>query len=298
MQKNVAVIMNAGAGSHSEDMRHEAARLFAEKQISAKFYVAERSANVSEIAKIASNSDAEIIVAGGGDGTVSSVAAEVLRARKALAILPLGTLNNFSKDLGIPQDLGAAINVIAQGYCAEFDIGEVNGRHFLNNSSIGLYPRIVRHRERQQRLGYGKWRSAAWAAFRALRLSPFLKVRLEIDGREFYRKTPFVFVGNNAYEMDIYNIGRRATVQDGKLSVHLLRRGGRMAVVKLVLRTFLGRLKQTKDFEEFQTTRLEIATKRPRVLVAMDGEIDVFNSPLCYRTVPRALTVIVPRGED
>lgn len=298
MANTVAVILNSGSGSHADETLDRVRELFARHGIDADFHVADGTTGLAELARSVCRSDAEVIVAGGGDGTVSSVAAEVIKTGKLLGVLPLGTLNNFSKDLEIPQDLDEAVGMIAEGFFAAVDAGEVNGRTFINNSSIGLYPHLVRHRERQQRIGHGKWRSAFWAALRVFRVSPFLNVRLDVHGRELFRKTPFVFVGNNAYEMDIYNIGRRPSLQDGKLSIHLLRRGGRAALVMLVVRTLFGRLRQSKDFEEFETCEIEIATKRRRVLVARDGEIDVFESPLRYKILPAALKVIVPEPKD
>ena len=297
MAKTVAVILNSDSGSHADVTLPRIRGLFDARGIEADFHVADEGRSLTQLAGSVCRGGSEIVVAGGGDGTVSSVAAEVMKAGKVLGVLPLGTLNNFSKDLGIPQDLAAAVGVIADGYFAPVDAAEVNGQTFINNSSIGLYPHLVRHRERQQSIGRGKWWAAAWAAVKVFRVSPFLKVRLDVHGRELFRKTPFVFVGNNSYEMDIYNIGRRLSLQDGKLSIHLLRRGGRAALVMLVLRTLFGRLRQSKDFEEFETCEIEIATKRKRVLVARDGEIDVFESPLRYKILPGALKVFVPEPE-
>ncbi|MEP7214459.1 MAG: diacylglycerol kinase family protein [Acidobacteriota bacterium] len=298
MAKSIAVILNRGSGSQTEDTRDQLARLFNEHGIDADIRVAGEGDDISQLARDAVESGVETIVAGGGDGTISAVAAEVVRSGKVLGVLPLGTLNNFSKDLEVPQELADAVAVIADGSTTAIDVGEVNGRIFINNSSLGLYPRIVRHREAQQRIGRGKWRSALWAALKVFKRSPFLKVKLALGDHELFRKTPFVFVGNNAYEMDIYNIGRRQSLSDGKLSVHLLRRGGRAALVMLVIRTLFGRLRQAKDFEELTTSEIEVTTKKSRVLVALDGEVETLDSPLTYRILPAALRVIVPAAKS
>jgi YegS/Rv2252/BmrU family lipid kinase len=292
MKQAVSIVLNRGSGSQYDSVCDEINGSFAGYGIRPDICFA--GDDIAEVAEKAANGPSEIIVAGGGDGTVSAVAAAVRASGKTLGVLPLGTLNNFSKDLGIPQDLAEAVAVIAAGHTIDIDLGEVNGRTFINNSSLGLYPRIVKHREAQQRLGSGKWRAATWAALRVFRRSPFLKTRLDLDGRQLFRKTPFLFVGNNAYEMDIYNIGRRASLTDGKLSVHLLKRGGRAALLLLVIRTIFGRLRQAKDFEEYSTARLEVAARKDRVLVALDGEVTNMDSPLTFRILPAALRVIVP----
>src|SRR5205823_8463154 len=115
-------------------------------------------------------------------------------------VLPLGTLNHFAKDLGIPLELPDAVRNLVSGQPMAVDVGEVNGRIFLNNSGLGLYPDIVHDREKQQRrLGRGKWPAAVWAALAALRRFPFLSMRVTADGQRLARRTPFVFIGNNAY---------------------------------------------------------------------------------------------------
>ena len=231
-------------------------------------------------------------------GTISSVAAIVSETEKTFGVLPLGTFNNFSKDLQIPQDIGDAVRVIADGHTAEIDLAELNGRIFINNSSIGLYPRIVRNRvKQQQRMGYSKWRAAVWATLRMFRVSPYLKVGIVVDGKLFVRKTPFVFVGNNEYEMELYNIGRRPALDQGKLSVYFLHRGGRLGVIMLLMRTITGSVKQWRDFEQVLSETVSIQTRRKRMHVAFDGEVATVETPLKYKIVPKALRVLVPRPE-
>jgi YegS/Rv2252/BmrU family lipid kinase len=291
----VEVIVNAGAGSLLADESAASLRdRFLEHGVRADIHFVKRGHDLESAAKLAA-SRSDIVVAGGGDGTISAVAAEVSKAGKTLGVLPLGTLNHFSKDLGIPQTLDGAVETIATGQVRSVDLGELNGRPFINNSSIGLYPQIVlRRKEQQRRLGRGKWSAAFWAALQIFRLSRFLKVRIEIEGKQFLRKTPFVFVGNNEYEMDLYNIGSRATLDEGELSVYFLHRGGRWGVVVLLIRTMFGALRQWKDFEEVNTGSVTIQTRRKKLHVAFDGEVSLMETPLHYRSLPKALNVIVP----
>jgi YegS/Rv2252/BmrU family lipid kinase len=295
MHRSIEVIINATAGTVPDDEQiKRLTETFAAEDLSANIHLARSGADVEELARRAVK-EADIVVAGGGDGTISTVAAAVAKAGKTLGILPLGTLNNFSKDLGIPQNISEAVKTVAGGEVKLIDVGEVNGRYFINNSSIGLYPRIVRKRQQQQRLGRGKWWAAAWATWRFFVLSPFLKATLELSGNLLRRKTPFIFVGNNDYEMDFYNIGRRLKLDEGNLSIYLLRRSGRVGLFLLVLHTLLGRLQQLKDFEEFRASKLTISTRRKRILVALDGEVHLTETPLEYRIHPKMLRVIVPR---
>ncbi|HVE59600.1 MAG TPA: diacylglycerol kinase family protein [Pyrinomonadaceae bacterium] len=296
MPQPIEVIINGGSGSvEAEETKRELTELFKENGVEANIHLAQDGGEIVELAKKLAKSEAEIIVAGGGDGTISAVAEEVLKAGKILGVLPLGTLNNFSKDLQISQEIEEAVLIIAERRVQTIDVGEVNGQIFVNNSSIGLYPHIVKRREAQQRLGHGKWRSAFWAAVRLLKRSPFFAVRLETDKGTRVVKTPFVFVGNNEYEMDFFNIGRRAKMDDGKLSIYFLHRSGRKGLFLLVLRTIFGRLRQTKDFEEIVAEEITIETRKKQVLVAFDGEVEKLETPLRYKIHKQALRVIVPK---
>jgi diacylglycerol kinase family enzyme len=104
-------------------------------------------------------------------------------------------------------------------------------------------------------------------------------------------------VGNNEYEMDLYNIGRRASLNGGELSVYFLHRGGRFGILMLLFHTLTGRVRQWRDFEQVTTGSVTIQTRRKRLPVAFDGEVRVLETPLVYKTLPRALKVIVPPSE-
>ena len=289
------MVINASSGAgHSEGVQHDLAKAFKAAGVEARISLARNGPEVIKLAQRAVRSDAEIIVAGGGDGTISSVATAVIGADKALGILPFGTMNHFAKDLHIPLDLEGAVETIIAGHEARVDVGEVNGHIFINNSSLGLYPSIVRERQKQQRLGWGKWPAYIWAAVAVLRRYPFLDVRVSIDGRELRSRTPFVFIGNNEYEMETLNIGRRVSLDKGQLSLYMTNRTGRWGLIRLALRALLGGLRQEKDFLVLCTREIWIGTKHKRLRVALDGEVAVIEPPLHYRVRPGALRVMVP----
>ena len=301
MTSPIKVIINRGSGAddNSEETKTELTELFAANGFDAEIFVADGGDEIFGLTEKALKSDSEIIVAGGGDGTISAVASKLIGTEKTLGVLPLGTLNHFSKDLQIPADLPEAVKVIAEKHTKKIDAAEVNGQIFINNSSIGLYPNIVKNREDQQeKLGRSKWSAAFWAALKILRRHPFLEVKLKNESGEKTVKTPFVFVGNGEYEMDIFNIGSREKIDDGKLSVYFLHKSGRKGLFMLVLRTIFGRLRQAKDFEEISVEEITIETRKKQILVAYDGEVEMMKTPLCYAIRPKALNVIVPRDEE
>ena len=298
----VEIILNATAGSGGqEEARRTLAEIFGSAEhLDARISLAESGAEIVALARAAAaDADVRIVVAGGGDGTVNAVASELVGTDKALGVLPLGTLNHFAKDLNVPLDLeGAAQNIVA-GETVMVDVGEVNGRIFINNSSLGLYPSIVRHREKQQeRLGRGKWFAALWATLEVFRRYPLFRVRLSVDGQELRRRTPFVFIGNNEYQMDTFNLGARSCLDAGHLSLHLTRDIGRWGLVRLAFSAICGRLREAKDFDALCAREVWIETRRKRLRVATDGEVTIMRSPLHYRVRPGALRVIAPRRKD
>jgi diacylglycerol kinase family enzyme len=218
----------------------------------------------------------------------------MIGTNKVLGVLPFGTLNHFAKDLQIPLELEGAVQTIIAGHTIEVDVGEVNERIFLNNSSLGLYPSIVREREKKQRLGHGKWPAFIWAALAVMRRYPFLEIRLSVEGEQLILKTPFVFIGNNEYEMESLNVGGRTRLDAGKLSLYLTHRTGRLGLIILAVRGLLGRLRQKRDFVVLLTEEIWLATKHRRVRVAFDGEVTVMEPPLHYRIHARTLRVLVP----
>jgi YegS/Rv2252/BmrU family lipid kinase len=291
----IEVILNARSGTdEKKDLHRRLQELFVASGIDARISIARAGASVVELAHKAARSDADIIIAGGGDGTINSVASVAIGSGKTMGVLPFGTMNHFAKDLHIPLDLEGAIETIVAGHVIEVDVGEVNDRIFVNNSSLGLYPNIVREREKQQRLGWGKWPAYVWAALAVLRRYPFLNVRLGVDGKEFQSRTPFVFIGNNEYEMESLNVGGRACLDAGKLSLYMSERTSRLGLLRLALRALFGGLRQEKDFIALCTKEVWIGTKHKHVRVALDGEVLVMKPPLHYRVRPRSLSVLAP----
>jgi diacylglycerol kinase family enzyme len=296
MPTPIVVIINADAGAgYGVQWSDDLAAKFRSFDFEPSIVLAGSSAALLDAATQARQQEVAIVVAGGGDGTINAVASRLVGSDVALGVLPLGTLNHFAKDLGIPLELDLAIANLADGQRVRVDVGEVNGRIFLNNSSLGLYPDIVRDREKQQRrLGRGKWLALCWATLAALRRFPFLNVRLNVNGELHARRTPFVFIGNNDYIMQGFEIGERRRLDAGMLSLYMAQHSGRLGLLQLALRALCGRLAQARDFDRLQATDIQIVTRHKHLRVATDGEVTVMATPLHYCTRPGALIVIVP----
>jgi len=292
----IPVLFNGSAGPSGASVDAAQLRaLFAAHGIDVD--IVDAGASPERAARQALARQPRMIVAAGGDGTVSAVARVAVDTGTPLGILPLGTLNHFARDLGIPDSLETAIATLASGRIAAIDVGEVNGQVFVNNSSIGLYPRLVRHRTRlQHRLGRSKWRALLRATLTVLHRYPLVQVVVEAGARTLARRTPLVFVGNNAYAMHGLEIGHRTRLDTGLLSLYIPRRAGRLALFAIAIRALFGRSPGADEFDSVLTPALRIFTRRSHVHVALDGETTSTHAPLVYRIRPRALQVIVPSG--
>lgn len=293
MPAPVTVIVNAAAGGGIEGKRRVAAalkRAGIEPEID---WIMDPKTTTAR-AREAAARGAPCVVAMGGDGTVNAVIAGIHGSGAALGVIPAGTLNHFAKDLGIPLDLEGAAAVLAVGRVESVDLGEVNGRLFVNNSSLGLYPAMVRRREKQRRDGWPKWIAMARAAFTVLRHYSLLRVRLEAGGEARIRRAPIVFIGNNEYVMSGFNMGARARLDGGLLSVHVPHDLGPWELLAIPLKALFGRLRHVRNFDVFQAAEILVETRRKRLAVALDGEVDYMRPPLRYRALPGALRLIAP----
>lgn len=295
---SIVVILNAGAGTLSSRpaIAAEVRDLFRAAGREAEIIPLQPGQNPMEAARAAS-ARAAIVVAGGGDGTVSGVAAGVVDSPAALGVLPLGTLNHFAKDLRLPLDLPKAVDVIAAAHIRTVDVGTVNDRVFINNSSIGVYPDIVQEREALRKLGYRKWPAMAIATVRVLRRYPGMIVKIEVNGQVRSWQTPFVVVGNNEYAIDGFQVGARARLDAGRLFVYVSPRSRARDIPVLLAKAIAGQASASGAFEIIAAAQATIDTRRPRhIPVAIDGEIVTLGTPLSYQSRPGALRVVVPRS--
>jgi diacylglycerol kinase family enzyme len=291
-EQKLSLILNPSAGKKGGDP-DQLRSLFQQYGITPSILVVSKGTDIRKFALEAARKD-NMIVAGGGDGTVNAVASSLAGTDSVLGVLPLGTLNHFAKDLGIPLEITDAVQVIAQQFVSSVDVGQVNEQKFVNNSSLGIYPSIVSERERLQRTGLHKWLALLVASFKVWRRLPRITVRLDVDQKSLVRTTHFVFVGNNEYEIEGTKLGTRGRLDAGNLVLYTAGTQTRENLVRLALRTFIGR-HSWDQFEILRTHELSIESKRPYLHVSFDGEVARMKTPLHYKILPRALRVIVPK---
>lgn len=295
MPIKIEVLLNAGAGT-------VAAGATGPEAVRDALAMAGVEANVQAVpgeelqseAKAAVKRGASAVIAAGGDGTVSAIAGALAGGDTPLGVLPIGTLNHFAKDVGLPLDLPGAAQTIAAMHVERLDVARLGDRVFVNNSSVGVYARALIDRDARRDHGWSKWPAMAAASLKVFKRHPMVKVRLQVDGKPLFRKTPLLFIGNNTYELDLMRIGKRAHLTDGVLSLYIAHTSSRWGMLKLAIRAAVGRLEQSRDFETFRAEEIEIETTRRSIHVAIDGEITTLSPPLDYKICPKSLPVIVP----
>ena len=297
----VVALVNAAAGVPEAQSHIEAriAAAFARHGIATRIEVhpADRLAErARELLDDIRRRSIDAIVAGGGDGTIRSIAAVFAGTGTPLGILPLGTLNHLAKDIGLPLELDAAVAVIAAAHSRAIDVSEVNGSIFVNNSSIGIYPYMVLDRERRRRKsGLKKWTAMLVAALRTLRHFPIRRLRVCWKDRVEPYRTPCLFVGNNEYRLDAPSFGGRTRLDEGVLWLCIAQPRGRLSLIWLAIRAMLGLL-DPRELHALRIEEVDIATRTSRLLVALDGEVQIMRPPLHYRSRPGALIVYAPSG--
>lgn len=224
----------------------------------------------------------------GGDGTQRAVASLLVGTKATMAPLPGGTLNHFTKDLGVPQDMNDAIGCLSKLKPKQIDTAVVNDETFINNSSIGLYPHSLLEREKTEKF-LGKCPAAMRAGVRTL--VRFRRYRLTINGQSL--RTPFVFVGNNHYEFESSLLAERTSLVKGHLTLFVLRSKSRISMARAALFDRLDTKKRTDEFTIDHPSKLTIESEWPLLAISLDGEVMRLETPLRYEIKSKSLKVLV-----
>ncbi|MCW1934630.1 diacylglycerol/lipid kinase family protein [Pararhodobacter zhoushanensis] len=250
-----------------------------------------------------------IIVAAGGDGTVTGVAQALLgddlrqdgdEAGVSMGVLPLGTFNYFARGLGLPQDPEEAARAILNGKRHNISVGSVNGQVFLNNASIGLYPAVLRAREDIYRR-WGRSRLMAnWSLLRTLiRFQRPYKLTMQADdGQIRHVRTPLIFVARSAYQLAYFGLEGADAIHDDQFAVYVARGGTRTHLVNLALRLATGTMRAGRDIDLIAAREMRIDTAHRRPHVAYDGEKRRMSAPLSFKIHEQSLSIIVPDDAD
>ena len=261
----VTVIMNPSAHSERAKQSLETIRRLA---AGADLRFTTGPGDARRLAAEAARAGASVVVACGGDGTVSEVANGLAGSAAALGVMPIGTMNVFSKELEIPADLEAAWALITAGATRELDLPEANGAHFIQLAGVGLDAQVVKETTWESKKRLGPLSYLLSAAQVASRTPPVLRVE---TGRQV-REGSFVLVGNGRFYGAKLVLFPDARPDDGKLDVLVFKNLGYFDIARYVGGVLLGHHLDLDDVEYFQTTELRVTSTSP-VPVELDGEL-------------------------
>ena len=238
----------------------------------------------------------DILVAGGGDGTIRSAASRLIGSGIALGILPLGTVNRLAHDLHIPLEPRAAVRALAKAGYREIDVAEVNGEIFLCNSMLGLPPEISE--ERQILRGQPLWPRLK-GYFRLLRTILASRRHLEVLIDDDEKKTGRVrvlslAVSNNLYRKEPSLIFTREGLDHGRLGVYIAKPHSGLGLLWVLARASMGLWSGDDRLDSLSAKRVTIKTRKKRLRLSNDGEVQTLRTPLHYQIHPKALRVFAP----
>ncbi|MBW8367617.1 MAG: hypothetical protein K0M70_07155 [Arenimonas sp.] len=297
------VVINAASGHNdAQDTLARIAAILAEAGRRHEFLRVQTPSRIAEMAEEAVVRAVEqggIVVAVGGDGTLSAVAQAVHGRGPAFAVLPQGTFNYFGRTHGISQDIEVSTRALLRARMAPVQVGRVNGRLFLVNASLGLYPQLVQDREAaKQQLGRSRLVALYSGLKSLLREGRQLNLDIEQEGNHRRVRTPTLFVGNNSLQLDRIGIAEETAFTEGHLAAIVVRPTSGLAMLGLALRGALGRLGDAENVDSFAFRQMQVGIRGGRrTKVALDGEIVWMRAPLVF-DIPESLPLMLPLPED
>jgi diacylglycerol kinase family enzyme len=297
------VLLNPGSGHLALDERRAVIEgVFGEAGRRHELTVIDEPRRLPELARVVvarARARGGVVVAAGGDGTINTVVQAVLGSGCPLGVLPQGTFNYFGRTHGIPTELEPATRALLVARPEPVQVGLVNGRVFLVNASLGLYPELLEDREAWKQR-FGRSRLVAMAAAAATILRHHRPLRLTVDSHGVSRlvRTPTVFVGNNPLQIERLGLPLADAVGNGMLAVVVVKPIGTLGLVWLALRGALGDLGDAATVVSFGVERLRVNPSRlyrtRRIKVATDGEVVWLEAPLRFQVSPEPLMLLRP----
>ncbi len=292
----VALVLNGAAGKKDALAKIDLIRTVLGPRVREfATYPASKGSQIAAAAQRAVKDGADVVVALGGDGTQSAVAGALSGTKAIMGVLPGGTFNYFARELGVGETIEAALETLLTGQIHLLDVGEVNGRIFLNNTSFGLYPAILDRREAIYKR-WGRSRLAAyWSVLLTLRdLRAPLHLKLTLDGVTRNIDTPLAFAARSAFQLESLGLEGADAVRNGQIALFLARGHKPYELLAAAVRLAFGKIAPGQDFDLLVADEILIETTRARRLLAFDGEKKRMKGPFRLRVHREALSVIVP----
>ena len=229
------------------------------------------------------------VVAAGGDGTINEVVNGLVGSDVALGILPVGTMNVFAAELGLPNHIEKAWKIVQAGHTRRVDLVRANDQYFVQLAGVGLDAQVVQATSRAFKKNFGPLSYLISAAQIAARTPP----KLIIEHDDERREGSFVLIGNGRYYGGPVAFFKDAQIDDGKLDVLIFKNLGYLDIARYLGMILMGMHTDLKDVDYFQTKRVSVSSAE-EVPVEVDGEV-VTKLPVTFRISSRKLKVVVAK---
>ena len=292
------VILNPSSGKKKDDPDTVALIARIRDDSRADLKVLDDPSTLDRVVKETVAEGYETIVAAGGDGTIAGVTSGLIDTGVTLGVLPMGTFNFVARGLGIPEDPAEALEIALSGTARPIALGDINGRIFLNNASLGAYATVLDVREGVYKR-WGRSRLAAyWSVIKAmLTLYRPLRMKVTVDGRSMQLRSPMAFVASSAYQLEQYRFDGADAVRDGKLALILAPDESRLRLLWRAAKILMGVIHRGEDYIMHIGEDITIETRRRSRLVARDGENEKMQGPYQFKVRHDAIMVRSPAGD-
>lgn len=241
----------------------------------------------------------DMVLVGGGDGTISTAAAVFAGKNTTIGVLPLGTMNLFARALGIPLDLKQAVEALITGAKRCIDIGEINDQIFVHHVTLGLHPRIVAGRKRQgYRSRFGKKLAGLKIWWKLVRRAPRMRLSLAVDSERLKLKTASLVIANNPFIEKLGGLPHSEVPDQGKLAVYAAQTRDWTELLAMSAQASLGKWESNSRLDFLEGREIAIHTERKKLRVSIDGELTYLRTPIRAKIIPNALWVLCPVTAD
>jgi YegS/Rv2252/BmrU family lipid kinase len=255
--------------------------------------ITEFTENPTQLGEVIRHYQQEInlVIVGGGDGTLNAAVEAIVDTQLTLGILPLGTANDLARTLGIPNSIPQACEIIANGKLRRIDLGSVNGKYFFNVASLGLSVNITQQLTKEIKQRWGILAYAA-IAFQVIWKSRPFSAEIQIHGESTLVKTVQIAVGNGRYYGGGMAIVHDAAIDDQRLDLYSLEIDHWWQIIPLLPAMREGKHINWPNVRALQGQEITVYTRKPHS-INTDGEITT-HTPATFRVIPQAITVLVP----
>ncbi|MCX7859997.1 MAG: diacylglycerol kinase family lipid kinase [Chloroflexus sp.] len=287
------IVFNPTAG-HAEQLEAEleaAAQVWREQGWTVELQPTNGPGDGRRLARQAATNGYELVVAAGGDGTINEVVNGLAGSQTMLATLPLGTMNVWARELGLPLQPRAAAQTMLAWAPRAIDLGRAGDRYFLLMAGIGFDAAITANVRPDEKRRFGALAYVARGIEEVMRIRG-TRARILLDGRPIKARVLMIVIGNSQLYGGLVKITHRASIDDGLLDVCVIKGDNGINAIGHLIAILRRRFSLNPDIAYYRAHSIEVIT-RPSLPVQVDGD-PIGATPMRFSVVPSAIRALLP----